>query len=201
MFLSNCWLVAARTSLLVWPQLLAETPSPPFHMQGCNKKTMHNQFRHIRPSQLMYNDCPLVCGSSKIHHLQMLLLHLPQPFETFLVQIEVLRFARIYAAALICVLLCSNLVTATTTPGDVQSTVQFSPAASLGSGGPANPAAAAGELHLIRLCADTLPELCSDIGEPSAGNYVCMHDCTYVAKSRSATGGRLVACMTAHSCR
>ena len=104
-----------------------------------------------------------------------------------------------YAAAqkMICVLLCSNLVTATTTPGDIQSTVQFSPAAGLGSRGSASPAAAAGELHLIRLCADTLPELCSDTGEACVGNYntrlhanMCgKHDCTYVDKSRSATEG------------
>ncbi|DBA72894.1 TPA: Expansin-B5 [Trebouxia sp. C0005] len=40
-------------------------------------------------------------------------------------------------------LVLSNLVTAATAPGDVQSTVQFSPAASLGSGGAASPAAAA----------------------------------------------------------
>ncbi len=102
------------------------------------------------------------------------------------------------AHKMICVLLCSNLVTATTTPGDVQSTVQFSPAASLGSGGPASPAAAAaGELHLIRLCADTLPELCSDTGEACAGNYnTCLHanmcgkhDCRYVDESRSTTEG------------
>ena len=76
-----------------------------------------------------------------------------------------------YAAAhkTLCVLLCSNLVTVATAPGDVQSTVQFSPAGSLGSGGPASPAAA-GELHLIRLCVDTHPELCSDIGEGLLAN-------------------------------
>ncbi|DBA99213.1 TPA: Expansin-B5 [Trebouxia sp. C0006] len=41
-------------------------------------------------------------------------------------------------------LVLSNLVTAATGPSDVQSTVQFSPAASLGSGGAASPTAAAG---------------------------------------------------------
>ncbi|DBA95815.1 TPA: hypothetical protein ACH3X1_001364 [Trebouxia sp. C0004] len=40
-------------------------------------------------------------------------------------------------------LVLSNLVTAATAPGDVQSTVQFGPAASLGSGGLPSPAAAA----------------------------------------------------------
>jgi len=104
--------------------------------------------------------------------LRMLLLLSPLPLETCLAKFWFCSIPA-YAAAhrTICVLLCSNLVTAATGPSDVQSTVQFSPAASLGSGGAASPTAAAGELHLIRLCADTLPELWSDIGEPSAGSY------------------------------
>ena len=143
------------------------------HMQSCNGLPCTKHSVTVKPGRLMYTDCPLVCGSSEIDHLQMFLLHSPLPFQTFFSELLVCSMPA-YAAAhrMICVLLCSNLLTAATTPGDVQSTVQFSPAAGLGSGGSASPAAAAaGELHLIRLCADTLPELCSDIGKPPAGNY------------------------------
>ncbi len=171
--LSNCWRAVARTTLLVRPQLLlaVNNVQSPSHMQSCNEVLCTTR---ARPGRLVYNDCPLVCGSSEIDQLLKLLLHSPLPFETFLVKLSYCGMPA-YAAAhkMICMLMCSNLVTAATTPGDVQSTVQFSPAASLGSGdGAASPtAAAAGEPHMIRLCANTLPELCSDTGEPSAGNY------------------------------
>lgn len=58
-----------------------------------------------------------------------------------------------HSTYLVFVLFCSNLVTASATPGDVVSTEQFSPAGSLGSAGEATPPASGKPCAYIR-CVD-----------------------------------------------